>query len=63
MSKLYISSLSEGDLKLLGFIREDNVITDEETEATGDRFLTTINQRLMMAIEDRDTVKQILKEK
>jgi hypothetical protein len=44
-------------LKLLGFIREENGIT-EETDARGEGFLSTNNQRLMMAIEDRDTVIQ-----
>ncbi|KAI9565330.1 Transient receptor potential channel pyrexia [Daphnia sinensis] len=47
-------SLNEGDLKLLGFIREDNGII-EETETNSGMFCATVNQRLMMAIEDRDT--------
>jgi hypothetical protein len=51
--------LNEGDLKLLGFIREENGIT-EETDANGDKFCSSTNQRLMMAIEDRDTVINII---
>ena len=49
--------MNEGDLKLLGFIREENNgDNNEETDATGGKYSgANINQRLMMAIEESDT--------
>lgn len=47
------SSLNEGDLRILGLLREETG-SNEETE-TGVKFAgTTVNQRLMMAIEEKD---------